>query len=299
MQLMLGVRVSDWRPFTVRNGGDTTAYDGPFEDVPDWMFGALWEWVIRRYPLTVGGRGPLSQVPRMEARDEYRQIGMALGITVEDVGTWTSADRMQELLRTRCLERRVTLLEVADYWLAHGNGSISAINALDEVLAQGRSAWMVQRDAPPYLARRLAPEVRAAAEATMGRPGEHLARAWRAIYSRTPSPSEGYREAVKAVEASAGPVVSPANTRRTLGTIIRDLESKPEKWSIRLRTDNPIASVPTVTAMLDILWTGQTGRHADPDPTGRLDVTQDDAEAALHLALTLVHWFTTGVVTVR
>jgi hypothetical protein len=242
-----------------------------------------------------------SSYPRLEARDEYRQIGMALGITVEDVGLYSPAERMQEILRFRCLERRLTLLEVADYWLAHGNGSISAMDALDEVLVQGRSAWRVQRDRPPYLARRIAPEVHLAAEAMTGRPGEHLSRAWRHIYGRVASPSEGYREAVKAVEAAAGPIASPANARRTLGTIIRDLEAKPEKWVVRLRTDNPKASVPTVTGMLDILWTGQTGRHADPDPdpTAPLDVTQEDAEAALHLALTLVQWFTSGVVTAK
>ena len=51
--------------------------------------------------------------------------------------------------------------------------------------------------------------------------------------------------------------------------------------------------------MLDLVWKGQRDRHGDPDPHAPLSVTQEQAEAAVQLAVTVVQWFTAGVVTTR
>jgi len=130
-----------------------------------------------------------------------------------------------------------------------------------------------------------------------GRAGEHLARAWVATYGRTGNPSEGYRESIKAVEAAAKPVVSPANDRATLGTVIADIRNDPTKWTIDLHSPTPTDQMPQVQGMLELLWKGQSNRDGTPDADAPLSVTQEQAEAALHLAMTLVQWFTSGVVT--
>jgi hypothetical protein len=48
--------------------------------------------------------------------------------------------------------------------------------------------------------------------------------------------------------------------------------------------------------MMELLWRGQHDRHgtgADDSPT---DVSQEEAEAAVQIAVLLVQWFRTGVV---
>jgi hypothetical protein len=57
--------------------------------------------------------------------------------------------------------------------------------------------------------------------------------------------------------------------------------------------------VETVADMLDLVWKGQSDRHGSPDLTAPISVSQEQAEAAMHLAVTVVQWFTTGVVTTR
>lgn len=47
--------------------------------------------------------------------------------------------------------------------------------------------------------------------------------------------------------------------------------------------------------MMDALWTGQVGRHGMPNQPAQTQAPEE-AEAAVHLAAMLVHWFTTGVV---
>jgi hypothetical protein len=227
---------------------------------------------------------------------------MALGLALEDPRRATNAQSMLEVLRIKAVERPAVLLDVVDYWLSHeASADPAPIEALQELLSQSRSVWQVQMQPPFGLTRRIAPEAQAAADTLMraGRPGEHLSRAWRAAYGRAPNPSDSYRQSVKAVEVAAIPVVIPRNTRGTLGTVITALRDDPTKWHVSLHSPTPDEQVPSVRGMLELLWKGQSDRHGTPDSNTPLDVTQADAEAALHLALTLVQWFTAGVVKAR
>ena len=47
-------------------------------------------------------------------------------------------------------------------------------------------------------------------------------------------------------------------------------------------------------SMMELLWTGQTSRHGSQTPTAQ--EASDEARMAVHLAVTLVQWFTTGAV---
>lgn len=125
-------------------------------------------------------------------------------------------------------------------------------------------------------------------------PGKHLSAAWNHAYGRSPDPRGAYREAVMAVEAASIPIVSPNNAKATLGTVIRDLRSTPQRWQFVMTRDLQVGStippIEVVTNMATLLWVNQTDRHAPVQP-----ITQQQAEMAVHLALTLVHFFTRSI----
>jgi len=72
-----------------------------------------------------------------------------------------------------------------------------------------------------------------------------------------PDPSGAYREAVRAVEAVAKPVILPNNDRATLG-------------------------------QMESVWTGQLDRHGTDDETVPLNVSPAEADAAFSACLNLV-----------
>src|SRR5262249_21280790 len=127
------------------------------------------------------------------------------------------------------------------------------------------------------------------------RSGQHLQKAWRGIYGRNPNPSDAYREAIRAVEVASISVVSPNNTKATLGTVIGDMRATSQKRSVAL---HPAKGDPVqhVIGMMELLWTAQIDRHGTVDESVPLSVSREEAEAAVHLALTLTHWFQTGAV---
>jgi hypothetical protein len=49
--------------------------------------------------------------------------------------------------------------------------------------------------------------------------------------------------------------------------------------------------------MMRVLWKSQLDRHGTDNEAVPIEVSKDEAETALHLAITLVHWFTSGAVT--
>jgi hypothetical protein len=171
---------------------------------------------------------------------------------------------------------------------------------IEKQLKEGGSAWSVRlSDQGVYrLVRRVDPTVTASAQAVMsasGRAGQHLAKAWQEIYGRNPDPSTAYREAVRAVEAVGIPVISPKNPKATLGTMIKDIENAPTKWTVVLK---PKAgdSVLMIRQTMELLWTAELDRHGTADETVPLHVSAEEAEGAIHLAVTLVHWFHSGAI---
>jgi hypothetical protein len=124
--------------------------------------------------------------------------------------------------------------------------------------------------------------------------GRHLRQAWTATFGLQPDPTTAYREAVRAVEAVACPLVLPNDPKRTLGKVIRHLKDASGKWALAIPGGGAAGGVVPLVEMLELLWTGQVSRHGGA-PTSR-DQRQIEAEAAVSLAATLVHWFATGVV---
>lgn len=98
------------------------------------------------------------------------------------------------------------------------------------------------------------------------------------------------------VEAAAKPIVLPNDRGATLGKMIAAMKAKPEKWTAVLDGNGRGSGIDHVISMCGGIWTSQLDRHGTDDETVCLDVSLGEAEAALHLAVTLVHWFRSGAV---
>jgi hypothetical protein len=122
-----------------------------------------------------------------------------------------------------------------------------------------------------------------------GKAATHLALAWRATYGRNPNSGQAYGEAIKAVEAAAQPIVLPEDAKTTLEKMIAAIRDAPQKWKSALPD-----GVEAVRSMMLALWTGQHDRHGSADESLPLTVSQQEATAALHLAIVTCHWLQNG-----
>lgn len=128
-----------------------------------------------------------------------------------------------------------------------------------------------------------------------GSADRHLRKAWECAHTAEPDPVRSYSEAIKAVEAAAHAVVEPNNPNATLGTIIRKLRTHPESISLAISGRDGLAGdTRRLVACLELLWKGQSARHGSAMPTR--PETLEEATMAVHLAVTLVQWFTSGAV---
>ncbi len=128
---------------------------------------------------------------------------------------------------------------------------------------------------------------------TSGHAGQRLSEAWHAAFGMSPDPSKAYSLAIKAVEDAAKHEVTPKDDLATLGkmnNVLRD-----QGWTLPLQRDDPkFSSTEVIQAMSRALWAGQVDRHGGTDTpnTAPVKITQEAAETAVMLAVTLVQWFT-------
>ena len=280
-----------FQPLSQRSN-PSSDWPGPHDGVPQWLAQPLVDWVTECITdVDIRGKAFLNREALLQMQRELQE---PLDWSFGDTG---AAGSLFDL----CTSNREFFLDVVDWSLQrrsalHGDAAMR----LNRILAEGGSVWGVAESPLPHLERRVDPIVRALVE-TASSPASkayaHLSASWGHVYGREGSSSEGYREAVRAVECAMRPVVAPANTKATLGTMIRDLELKPAKWKAVLDSASG-GAILQVTAMARLVWSSQFDRHGDPDVEVPLSVSPAQAEAALHLAAALVHLFSHGVVTV-
>lgn len=174
--------------------------------------------------------------------------------------------------------------------------------ALAGILRDGGSAYQVNADGQglerrvdPTVAAAAREAVAAAADAGRGDAADLLRDAWARAYGLHPDPGEAYSNAVKSVEAVACPLFLPSDGEPTLGRVRAHLDQSRHRYEMVVddRLAAP-ASVDAVVEMVSLLWHGQRERHAGGPSTA--SISQASAEAAVHLAATLVQWFSTGAV---
>lgn len=273
--------MSPFRPLSAR-GKETPQFDGLTEGFPRWLHAPVLAWL---QPL-LNGYG-------VDTDDRLATLQNALRL--DPPFNWHAGARSAY---RDCVDRLQTnegfALDVLDF-LVQFIGSPSQSQELDTILAIGGSAWEVTptEDERKQLSRRaLGPVVQSidSIRSPSQRAHHHLSEAWSALMGRNPNPSTAYREAIRAVEAAARPVVTPSDSSATLGKIVSAIRGKPEKWSVVLDK----ASASQVADMTDVIWKGQMDRHGTDDPSVPLAVSQGEADAAFHIALSLVRLFVSG-----
>src|SRR5467141_771909 len=273
-----------WRPLSKR--GDET-YDALNEGVPNWLGATLMTFTLGRlttYDLVRGSAEP------------NRALLLKLERQLRTPLNWQFSDESAlESVRVNCYQSGAYFLDVVDFCLKTAAADqTDSIVQLKSHLEEGGSAWTVGViDDHFALVSRVDPTVKAAGDeviSTAGRAGRHLQKAWNHAYGRQPEPSTSYREAVRAVEAIAAPVISPRNPTSNLGTIIADIRIAPQKWEVVLRPRTGDA-MSMVLETLQLLWTSELDRHGTADESVPLHVSLEEAQAAVHLATTIVHWF--------
>jgi hypothetical protein len=121
-----------------------------------------------------------------------------------------------------------------------------------------------------------------------------LREAWGCVHALRPDPVKAYAQAIKAVESAAHALVEPRNAKATLGTMLGHLRTNRSRFSLVIPGPNGNGDVDPLIACMTLLWDGQSSRHGSSSPTR--DETLEEATMAVHLAVTLVQWFTSGAV---
>lgn len=278
--------MTGWYPLNVRESGDFDSYDALSEGVPEWIRAQVSDLIAQMF-----GGG----YERIVDPDLVRACGAALRTVLPTVSPKSDFAAWMGLWAK---DKPVVVLAVLD-WLVKVEGDPEYIEQAENILASGNSAWTVGEWGTGHvgLVRRVDPTAAAAAAQAISAKttaSHHLAEAWQAAYGLNGNPSSAYSHAIKAVEFAAIPVVSPNNTKATLGTVISQVRQDGD-WIIPLtREKDPGYVAGMLVSMLEALWVGQSDRHgsaASPIPT-----TTEAAQAAVLMATTLVQWFQSGAV---
>jgi hypothetical protein len=282
-----------WRPLKVRNNPDQTAeWEGPHEGIPDWLYPSINRWVTNYFFVRTSPYGT-----RLFNSQKMAQLERQLHLKL----TWDHDSAAIGIIVGALADDQVGP-EILDWCVAHLDRATGrSLAELEVIFSEAGSVWTVAPDEGGgfELQRRVDATVRQAVTTsapTGSRYEHHLAAAWSRVYRQNPDPSSGYREAVRAVEAAAQPVVSPADPTATLGKMIADMTAKPSKWRIVLQPSGGIDGVSQVIEMMRLLWKSQLDRHGTATNTVPLSVSLPEAQAAVHLAASLVQLFSSGAV---
>lgn len=285
----------EWRPLGFETDG-AAAYDALHDGIPTWMSESFWAWMrlVFTYmtPATRVSRGVrVFDVGLL--RDVERVCRFGTAITSTSVGESMRALRL-------ALTRQGIELRVADYCLTRKRRAKPA--DLEQILLESGSLWKVgTRVDRPGLVRRVPEGAQINANAVIAsskQAGARLAQAWDRTFGTDPDPSAGYALAVRAVEDAAIPVVVPRQDQATLSHVIGKLRADAD-WGLPLSRESADApTAQTILRLCQALWKGHHDRHGGGNHH-LPEVTQDEAEVATTIAVTLVQWFSSGMVARR
>lgn len=258
-----------FRPLSSRDTKDVR-FDEPQEGVPEYMKSRVFEWIF-------------------EQMDDDVLSHLELAFRLNPPLDWSSRGSAMDEFTDRLNESDVFILDVVDF-LVSERAQVWRIDELEGLLEVAGSVWEAVRDDQGRRLQRRAIGPISDAMVEIGsvsaRTETHLRASWSKIMGRNPDPTGAYREAVKAVEVAAKPVVSPNDPVPTLGKMIQALNDKPDKWETVI-----FGGVPSVSALARDLWKGQSDRHGNDDDDVPISVSMVEADAAFYMALTLSRLF--------
>ncbi|MFH9203183.1 hypothetical protein ACH4KT_37985 [Streptomyces anulatus] len=265
--------------FSVRIGMSEEVDEAPYDGVPEHLLGPLREWVGSNF----SDHSPAAMTLCLQLRITVRSSPLSQLMARNG---WELLDIVDAVLG----------YEDEQGWDCRDDGTLARL------LDIAGSSYRVNEDGDG-LEERITPAVRdavsqtvadAEAEPSAGSAAEHLSTAWRAAYGLHPDPVRAYSEAIKAVESAAHSVIQPNHGRATLGTMLGEIGNARAKFTTTLSTPPSGDPIAPMEAMMRALWDGQTTRHGKQTPT--VPETLEAARAGVHLAATLVQWFTSGAV---
>jgi hypothetical protein len=222
---------------------------------------------------------------------EHALVALQINMRLEEPLAWHhgAPSALQDLVdRISDSEQQEFALDVVDYLVRCT--SASEASHLAHILGGGGAEWEVTQNGDHYVLTKraigpLADIINELPHADRAR--SHLQTAWHSLMGRDPNPSTAYREAIRAIEAVGKPLISPNNSKSTLGTMIGELRTHNDCWSFVLEH----ADVNTVITMADAVWKGQLDRHGTDDHDIPLNVSHEEADAAFHIALAITRIF--------
>jgi len=275
-----------WIPLSLRrDSAAAEQYAALFDGVPDHLRWSLQDWVTSCFPSGYRTQGDSDAAERL-----LRAIELNVRVSVPHTAGMPE-DWVREFVQ-QLGDDETTLLNVVDYLLSKSPRVWAARELLADTLEEGGSLWVPKMvDDRWELQERVGAEMESVLSKAVA-PGDnastHLAKAWSECFGRSPNAGAAYDDAVKSLEAAFQPIVSPKDMKATLGTIIRDIEQKPEKFgsSLEGKASGP-EGVSAVSAMLKVIWQTQVrhGSGAKGAPTG---VSIQQARDAVVVAASLV-----------
>lgn len=281
-----------WTPL----GSDADSHPTLVDGIPPWLKRPVRDWfsdrfVEKRYSPEPEDEFDYTLVARVDRMRRYDIAARSYRQSFADVLEAKMPAEVFEHLSER------DALNIID-WVVRDNvlRGEDGNSELEALLLDGGSRWRVgTRNGQPGLEERVPLGLQDAADAIMTSPGEAgrlLSEAWHAVYGIQPRPDLGYDRAVKAVEAAVLPIVKPRDGSATLGKAIGQMRADGD-WKlpfVKEHAENPSQGV--ILGLLQALWSGHSDRH--PGTPTYIASTQEAAEAAVALAVTIVTLFGSG-----
>ena len=297
----------EWRPLSERLGVVPAVWR---EEVPAALVRPLRNWVYRT--MNVGGSDELDghwwlvervslrlnvEIPgRPDDKEAAEQVAELFAGDTDTESLPDLVDAILDVLASPTISGSYSNDLVVEHWR----------DWLEELLDDARSVLRVQEDGRGLERRAdvvaeaafIAGVGNAEAASGAGSAATHLWAAWECVHALRPDPGKAYGESIKAVEAAAHSMVYPDGDKRrrvaTLGKMLPYLREHQEEFSLVIAGRDHQGHVGRLIGCLELLWFGQTDRHGSSEPTPV--VSLDEATMAVHLAVMLVQWFTSGAV---
>lgn len=277
-----------------------TVNEALYDGIKPWMSNSVRNWVEARFCHISGAhsyyRNKLMHEVELHSRLTFLHNSDGIGLYRGAMAVFNS----DENFALDIVQAIVELCRVTkNYEYDEMAVVVGVLHELDTILVKGGSKWHVVIDGErARIEARVSQTTTAAYEKLTDSQEDYaqlLKTSWQYCYGRLPNSSETYTYAIRSVEAVCWRAITPNNNKATLGTLIKDIDAqaKAGKLTVAFKDKKEGDTIGTVSSMMKRLWEGQTDRHA----TGEyIQPSQVEAESALHLAITLCHMFTSGMI---
>ena len=292
----------DLRPrLSVRRG-----YQPEFSQVtgvPDFLWPYLRTWIGE----AVENNENSSKIMLLLSLDLHMDIGNNIplyglysensyGLCMEPVSQFL--DNLYSNENFECKKTELLILDVIDWLLRNDCGSK---DALEMILSRAGHELRVSPEGDRLVER--IDSVNWNSYGEVVRPADKASRlmqdAWALAFGRDPNPLEAWSDAIKSIETLLKPIVSPDDSKATIGKMIAALRDKPEKWVCSLpdrkygTKDNKITKrgIEILIDTLNVIGY-QPNRHGNETTDAVDDIT---IRSILFLSVTVLGWLRDGV----